>query len=155
MIFCTTGTQAPFDRFLQIVDNIAPSLGEEIVVQAFHGDYVPQHVTPIEFISPDEFDALFRKARLIVAHAGMGTIINAMTMGKPIVVFPRKAALGEHRNEHQLATVKRMEAMQYVYAAHNEEQLRHWMAQPELPPLHHLGSYAQQSLIDELRQRIG
>lgn len=54
----------------------------------------------------DEFDKLCHDARLIVAHAGMGTIISAMTKGKPIIVFPRIAALGEHRNEHQLATSK-------------------------------------------------
>ena len=34
---------------------------------------------------------------MIVAHAGMGTIISAMQHQKPIIIFPRIAALGEHR----------------------------------------------------------
>ena len=155
MIFCTAGTQAPFDRFLQMVDNIASSLSEEVVVQVFSGEYVPKHVRRVDFLAPDEFDKLFNQARLIVAHAGMGTIVNAMSIGKPIVVVPRIAALGEHRNEHQLATVRRMEALKYVYAAHDEQQLRHWMTVTDLPVLHHVGAFAQQSLIDEIRRVIG
>lgn len=155
MIFCTTGTQAPFDRFLQIVDAIAPTLEEEVIVQAFHGSYIPQHIKPLEFVEPDEFERIFKQARLVVAHAGMGTIISAMTLGKPIVVFPRIAALGEHRNEHQLATVHQMEKMHYVYAAHDERQLRQLMSAPDLPPLHKIGPYAQQSLVDELHRVIG
>ena len=30
MIFCTIGTQAPFDRFVRIVDEVAAYLNEEV-----------------------------------------------------------------------------------------------------------------------------
>ena len=155
MIFCTAGTQAPFDRFLKMVDNIAPSLSEEVVIQVFRGKYNPKNVRRVDFLAPDDFEHLFSRSRLIVAHAGMGTIVNAMFIGKPIVVVPRIAALGEHRNEHQLATVRRMEALKYVYSAYDEQQLFHWMSVADLPPLHVIGPYAQQSLIDEIRRVIG
>ncbi len=102
MIFATVGTQAPFDRFVRIVDGIAKEISEEVVVQAFRDTYAPQNVRSVDFLPPDEFNELFGKARLIVAHAGMGTIISAMRQGKPIIVFPRIASLGEHRNEHHL-----------------------------------------------------
>ena len=46
-------------------------------------------------------------AAAIVAHAGMGTILTALETGKRLLVMPRRAALGEHRNDHQLATVSR------------------------------------------------
>jgi hypothetical protein len=38
----------------------------------------------------------------------MGTIISALGQGKPILVMPRRARLGEQRNDHQFATVQRL-----------------------------------------------
>lgn len=155
MIFATIGTQAPFDRFVRIVDKVAEEMDEEIIVQAFRDKYEPKNVELVDFLPPDEFNRLFAKARLIVSHAGMGTIISAMQQGKPIIVFPRIAALGEHRNEHQMATARQMEKMKYVYVAFDEPELRRLMLVPDLQPLHSLGSKAAQSLIDSLSEFIG
>ncbi len=154
MIFATIGTQAPFDRFVKIIDELAVDIEEEIVVQAFRDKYEPKNVKVVDFLPPDEFNKLFSTARLIIAHAGMGTIISAMQQSKPIIVFPRIAALGEHRNEHQMATAKQMERMNYVYVAYDDVQLRNLLFQTELMPLHQLGDYASQSLIDSLRDYI-
>lgn len=109
----------------------------------------------VDFLPPDEFNSLFAKARLIVAHAGMGTIISAMQQNKPIIVFPRIAALGEHRNEHQMATARQMDKMKYVHVAYDEKQLRNLIFTPNLQPLHTLGDNASQSLIDSLSEFIG
>ena len=98
MIFCTIGTQAPFDRFVKIIDEVAAHLDEEIIAQVYKSEYVAQNIRTVEFLPPDEFNKLFSKARLIVAHAGMGTIISAMRQHKPIIIFPRIAAWSEHRN---------------------------------------------------------
>ena len=156
MIFCTIGTQAPFDRFLKIIDEMAPELdGEEIIVQAFHDKYKPKNVKVMQMLAPDEFERIFSSARLIVGHAGMGTIISALTQDKPIVVFPRIAALGEHRNEHQLATAKKMNELGYVYVANDYEELREYVLNPQLKPLHKLGMYASKSLINDLINVIG
>lgn len=155
MIFATIGTQAPFDRFVRIIDEIAADLNEEIIVQAFKDRYEPKNVKVVDFLPPDEFNSLFAKARLIVAHAGMGTIISAMQQEKPVIVFPRIAALGEHRNEHQMATARQMDKMKYVYVAYDEEQLRRLIFTPNLQPLHTLGNNASQSLIDSLSEFIG
>ena len=44
-------------------------------------------------------------ARLVVAHAGVGSVVSAGEQGKPIVVLPRRAALGEHTSDHQVETI--------------------------------------------------
>lgn len=155
MIFCTIGTQAPFDRFVKIVDEVAAQLKEEVVAQVYKSEYQAQHIKTVNFLPPDEFNALFDKARLIVAHAGMGTIISAMRKHKPIIIFPRIAALGEHRNEHQLATAEKMKELGYVYVANNAEELRDLLTRPDLKPLHDLGDHASISLIEELCKVIG
>lgn len=155
MIFCTIGTQAPFDRFVRIVDEIASELQEEVIAQVAKSDYQAKYVKTIDFLAPDEFNKLFDKARMIVAHAGMGTIISALKQKKPIIIFPRIAALGEHRNEHQLATAEKMKELGYVYVANNADELRELLTSSELKPLHELGEYASRSLIDELCRVIG
>ncbi len=58
-----------------------------------------------------------------MAHAGMGTIITALEMGKPVIIMPRKASLKETRNEHQLATAKRFSKFRNIIVAFNEEEL--------------------------------
>ena len=156
MIFCTIGTQAPFDRFLQIIDEIAPDMGdEEIIVQAFKDKYEPKHVKTVQMLPPDEFNKIFASARMIIGHAGMGTIISALTQDKPIIVFPRIAALGEHRNEHQLATAKKMNELGYVYVANDDKELRDLVMKKDLKPMHELGPFASKSLTDDLCRVIG
>lgn len=150
MIFVTTGTQEPFDRFLEIIDSIAPDIDEELVVQACSDGYTPRNYTLRGFIAPDEFDGIMERARLIVAHAGMGTILTAMQMQKPIIIFPRKASLGEHRNDHQMATARRMAELRYVHVAYDADDLRRLISTPDLQPLHTVGEFASDSLIASL-----
>ena len=77
----------PFDRLIRMLDEIAPQLDEEIVAQVNGSGYLPRHINTIDLLPPDEFDRLFSSARLIVAHAGIGTIITAMQQQKPIIIF--------------------------------------------------------------------
>lgn len=155
MIFCTIGTQAPFDRFLKIVDEVAAELDEVVIAQVYKSRYEAKNIKTVEFLPPDKFQELFSSARMIVSHAGMGTIISAMTLQKPIVVFPRIAKLGEHRNEHQLATAEKMKELGYVYVANDVDELRNLLSDSNLKPLHKLGEFASKTLIDEMCRIIG
>ncbi|MBP3214289.1 MAG: glycosyl transferase family 28 [Bacteroidaceae bacterium] len=154
MIFVITGTQLPFDRLIRILDDIAPLLDEEIVAQVNGSGYLPHHINTIDLLPPDEFDRLFRQARLIVAHAGIGTILSALQYQKPIIIFPRIAAQGEHRNEHQLATAAKMSEAGWVYVAHDKEELKALLLKPELHPLCTIGPTASESLIQSITDFI-
>jgi hypothetical protein len=52
-------------------------------------------------LSQAAFRAQIEAARLVVAHAGMGTILTAAELGKPLILMPRRAKFNEHRNDHQ------------------------------------------------------
>ncbi|WP_353720809.1 glycosyltransferase [Dyadobacter sp. 676] len=124
MIFVTIGTQAPFDRLIRAIDEMAPQLnGERIVAQVFESSYQVKNLETVGFLSPDEFNTYFEEARLVVAHAGMGTIISALTQAKPLLILPRLASMGEHRNDHQIATAKKMQDLGYVQVAFDEKEL--------------------------------
>lgn len=154
MIFVVTGTQLPFDRLIRMLDEIAPQLDEEIVAQVNGSGYLPRHINTIDLLPPDEFDRLFSSARLIVAHAGIGTIITAMQQQKPIIIFPRIAALGEHRNEHQLATAEKMKEAGWVYVANTKEELSELLQTPDLHPLCTIGSSASEILVGSIADFI-
>lgn len=107
MIFLTVGTQEPFDRLVAAVDDWAathdvPVFGQLGALKP--GSHRPAHFEWREFITADAYQQRLEASRLIVAHVGMGSIISSLTYGKPLVMMARRASLGEHRNEHQLAT---------------------------------------------------
>lgn len=112
MIFLTVGTQLSFDRLVAAVDAwAARHPGHAIFGQIADpgpAGYRPRHFDWVADLDPAAFDARFRAAGCIVAHAGMGTIIGALGQAKPLLVMPRRAHLGEQRNDHQFATVQRL-----------------------------------------------
>jgi len=125
MIFVTAGTQKPFDRLIKAVDELALNLnGVQIIAQSLTSNYVAKNITVLNLISPDDFNNYIDSAQLIISHAGMGTIISALVKSKPIIVMPRLVKYNEHRNEHQLATVQKMDSLGYVDVAYDETELK-------------------------------
>lgn len=135
MIFVTVGTQLPFDRFIRIIDELSEKIDEEFYVQALNGTYKPQNFNIINFINPDEFNYIIQKARIIISHAGIGSILSAMEYNKPIIIFPRLSLFKEHRNDHQMATAKAMENMKYAYVAYTKEDIEKFLSMKELIPM--------------------
>jgi len=154
MIFVTVGTQLPFDRLVRAVDEMAPLTDEEIFAQTNGGSYIPRNIRYMNSLSADEFDKMFRRARLVVSHAGMGTILSALTYKKPIVVMPRFAFLGEHRNEHQYATAVKMNEMHCVHIAYDSCQLRNLILDEGIRTLCGLEDTASENLIRSLKDFI-
>ena len=126
MIFVVTGTQLPFDRLIKMLDEIAPQLDEEIVAQVNGSQYLPHHVNTIDILPPDEFDKLFKRARLIVAHAGIGTIISA----------------------------NKMKEAGWVYVATEKEELQSLLSRSDLHPLCSIGNGASESLVKSITEFI-
>ena len=135
MILVTVGTQLPFDRLIRAIDMLAPSLDRPVVAQTGCGTYRPEHIRHQSTFAPGDFDRTMDEADLIVAHAGIGTILMAQKRLKPIILFPRRAAFGEHRNDHQMATVAALEGRQGIYIARTEEALADLLRQRLAPPV--------------------
>ncbi|MFN8436181.1 MAG: glycosyltransferase [Cytophagales bacterium] len=160
MIFITTGTQAPFDRLIKALDEIAPQLGgQEIIAQVAGSDYKPQHIKTYDFMAPADFSKYFKNADFVIAHAGMGTIISALVDEKPLIIIPRLTKYKEHRSDHQLATANKIKELNYVHVVLNEEELKNKVLEMcngnTNRLLHKLGNYASESLILSLKEDIG
>ncbi len=160
MIFLTTGTQLPFERLVRAVDGWASEARPacEIfgqVLQSREAPYTPKNFETRERLSPAEYADIFDKASLIVSHAGMGTILTALTQGKKICIMPRQARYGEHRNDHQLATAQRLKNHPNLFKAEDEADLARCleaaMAAPPPGDDAVINPFADASLTDRLR----
>jgi UDP-N-acetylglucosamine transferase subunit ALG13 len=124
MIFVTVGTQGHFDRLIRTVDEWASVRGTpDIFAQIGPSEYCCRNIRAERFIDAGEFRKQVESASLVVAHAGMGSIITALELGKRILVMPRRASLGEHRNNHQVATAKRFAEQGRIEVAFSEQEL--------------------------------
>ncbi len=156
-IFVTVGTELPFDRLVRAIDHWAGERGRgsEVFAQIGRTQFRPEHIGWAPLIDGNAFRQLFDHADLIVAHAGMGTILGALERSRPLIVVPRRAQLGEHRNEHQLATVARLAERELIDVAQDEVELIEWLdrgghcARPR-----HLGPSADPRLIAAVRSAI-
>lgn len=107
MIFCSVGSQLPFDRMVEAIDDSADQLGESVIGQIGVTSLRPRKIQWFETLCADDFNSYAEQSSILICHAGIGSIITAAKYSKPIVMIPRLADLGEHRNDHQLATCKR------------------------------------------------
>lgn len=155
MIFLTVGTQLPFDRFVHAVDAWAAASGrDDVFAQVGPTSSPPRHVRWKEFIGPPEFDRRFEEADLVLAHAGMGSILTALARRKPLLIMPRLARLGEHRNDHQVATAKRF-AERGIAVAMDERELREWLDRADaIPAPDRISPEASERLVRALRNFI-
>lgn len=124
MIFATVGTQLPFDRLLAGLNSWAarnPNI--PILAQAGRTARNFAHISTVRDLDQSSFRARFAEARLIVAHAGIGTILNAIELCKPVILMPRLARFGEHRNDHQRDTAAEMARLSNVTVVEDGEAL--------------------------------
>ncbi|MFC5623271.1 glycosyltransferase [Algoriphagus winogradskyi] len=159
MIFLTIGTQEPFDRLFQALEQIAQRINLDIVAQNSPNSAFTSNLMEMNsFMAPEEFERSFDLADLVIAHAGMGTIISGLVKGKPLIVFPRHKSLGEHRSDHQQATAKYFGEIGYINVANSvdelEELIKRFISGELLGISKPIGNYASDSLIKALKNEI-
>ena len=159
MIFLTVGTILPFDRLTRAVDDWALVHGRDDVFGQIGdlgpGTYRPRGFPWQERLTPVEFRARIEEARVIVAHAGIGSILDALTRSKPIVIMARRHAFREHVNDHQLQTVRRFADRSGVEVVDEPGDLGAAMtAALSGGPSRALGLDAEESLITAVRAAI-
>ncbi len=156
MIFVTVGSQTPFDRLIKQVDYWANRCGrKDILAQIGSGEWLPGYINWIRFLDPEEYRDKLTQADIVIAHAGTGIILNALELGKPLLVFPRSASLGETRNDHQVATAKKFVTLGLLDVAFDEHELNQKLEQIEqVRPARQIGSHASGKLLSAIERFI-
>lgn len=126
MIFATLGTH--HDPFPRAIDAALTLAGDaELVVQHGHTQPVTAglNVRFYQWLAPDEVDAFFREATLVITHAGVATVVGALRAGHHPIVIARRKCFGEHVDDHQMQIVSALTKVGLVTALPDDvERLR-------------------------------
>ena len=112
-VFVSVGTHPQqFDRLLKEVDRLVVDgkLKAGVFAQTGNSEYRPSGFEFKKFVNAAEYEKRMQEANVVVSHGGAGTIINALRMGKKLVVVPRLEKFSEHTNDHQLDLAQALQA---------------------------------------------
>jgi UDP-N-acetylglucosamine transferase subunit ALG13 len=154
VILATVGTQLPFPRFIDLLDEIAGTHRLEIVAQTCDPAAAPAHLKAVAQLAPVEFDRLVAECTVLVGHAGIGTVLSALKAGKPVILFPRHSSLGEHRNDHQIATAESFRDRDGIYVADDREALERYLVTDDLTAAGLRPTARRTALVERLRAFI-
>jgi UDP-N-acetylglucosamine transferase subunit ALG13 len=110
-----------FDRLLAAVGSAR--IDEELVIQHGISEGGPGEAEYHDFLALEEIAALMQRARLVVTHAGVGSIMTALGQGKRPIVFPRLSRFSEAVDDHQLTFAQRLASEGLVTVAEDAESL--------------------------------
>lgn len=155
-VFLVVGSLHPFDRLVKEIDQWAGEKADiNVTGQIGYGKYIPQHIRAFPMLKADEFNRIFSESELIIAHAGMGIILKSLVAAKPIIVLPRMLELKEVNTDHQIATAKALEEMNYIRVAWNRQELLEYLKDPaKISSIKKIGEYAPHALITSLKEFI-
>jgi UDP-N-acetylglucosamine transferase subunit ALG13 len=130
MIFVSVGThEAPFDRMLEAVYGL--ELDEDLVVQYGPSALRSEKAKEVAYLPFDETVDHIRRARAVVMHAGVGSVMVSLANGKKPIVMARLHELGEHVDDHQLELARRLSSAGLVTLVENAAMLREALAVPD------------------------
>lgn len=108
MIFVTVGTpDFDFSRLVKKMDQLALKTDEEIVIQKGKTKVETNNCESHAFIPEQRYEHLMKHARIVVVHAGVGSILTCFNYDKKPVVVPRRKKFKEHKDDHQIEIAKK------------------------------------------------
>ena len=146
MIYVTVGTHTQgFPRLVKKMDEIAARIKEQVIMQIGTTDYVPRHASFFRISDEKQIESYVRKARLIVTHAGAGSIISSLNQGKIPIVVPRRKEFHEHVDDHQVEMARAFEKEGKVIAVYALDNLETSLVEK------HIKKTEKTPLIEEIR----
>jgi UDP-N-acetylglucosamine transferase subunit ALG13 len=108
-IFITLGTIKPF-RFDLLVDKVleAASPGSEFIWQLGDTSRTGLPGMVHATMPAGQFDECVQWADVVVSHAGVGSALRLLELGKAPVLVPRRKSRGEHVDDHQEQVAKHL-----------------------------------------------
>jgi len=118
MILVLLGTfVAVFKRPLIEIERLCIEgiINEEVVVQSGYTTFdESMHLKLTPFFSPQELTTLHLKARLVITHAGTGSIMNAIRFKKKTIAIARLAKHDEHVDDQQMEILEEFAHRGYI-----------------------------------------
>lgn len=153
MIYVTVGTMfLDFPRLIKKMDAIAGSTDERVLIQTGMGKTLVEHAESFAFKPREEILQLQAEARVIITHAGIGSVLDALSVRRPLLVVPRLKRHKEHINDHQLDLAQAVERRGWGRMILDVDELDEACASP--PPAPETYDPAKHRLIGALREAV-
>lgn len=126
MILVTLGTQdKSFKRLLNAVQKCIDDkvINEEVVVQTGCTKYNSKDMKIFDLMSQEQLDKYRKQARIIITHAGVGSILDSLRLNKKIIAAARLKKYHEHTNDHQLQILNNFANDGYIIKLENFDDL--------------------------------
>jgi UDP-N-acetylglucosamine transferase subunit ALG13 len=104
MIFVVLGT-CPFQfyRLIKAIDEYAKEYNKDnFFIQIGYTDYLPKHCEYKRFLSRKKYNDILKETDFLIAHAGIGVVLDAAKYKKKLIVAARMPELREHSDNHQV-----------------------------------------------------
>ena len=127
MILILLGTQdKAFDRILKEVSILKREgyIKDRIVAQTGYTKFDDDSIEMFDYVPKKELEELIEKARVVIAHGGVGTITECLNKNKKVIVVPRLKKYKEHTNDHQLQIVKEFAKENYILPLYKIRDLK-------------------------------
>ena len=125
MIFVTVGTQdKEFRRIFDMVEEQIKlgNINEEVVAQIGCTKFESKNIKTYKFMEKEEYNKFMKNARIVITHAGVGSLREGLNLNKKMIVIPRLKKYGEHVNDHQLQILETFENRGHILAVRNTEE---------------------------------
>jgi len=131
-VLVTVGTnEAPFDRLLRAVPSLTD---EQVVVQHGPSAVRPEGAQCFDYLPFGELGRLIDAARVVVTHAGDGSVAAALAHGRRPIVMPRLSQFGEAVDDHQVPFARQLEGAGLATVVEDGDRLLQVVAnQPQAP----------------------
>lgn len=126
MIFVITGTEAfPFNRLMAELDRLKETgqIKDEIFIQSGSCTFEPQRCKSVTWLPFDAMCENIKKADMVIAHAGAGTTLLCLELGKTPIIVTRQKRFDEHLDDHQVPFAKMMEKLDYAFVAYDVSEI--------------------------------
>lgn len=128
MILVSVGaSEYSLDRLLKYLDELCEEKilnGDNIIAQIGSATYIPRKYKYFSLIGREEYEKYVNEAEFIITHAGTGSVVPPLKMGKKIIIFPRLEKFNEHLDDHQLELSECFTTNGYTLSAMNKEELK-------------------------------
>ncbi|MBD3627948.1 PssE/Cps14G family polysaccharide biosynthesis glycosyltransferase [Cyclobacterium sp.] len=127
MILVLLGTfPTQFERPLVAIDSLCREgiIREKVIVQNGFTEFPSQYLSYKPFLPVEELDQLYKEARIIISHAGSGSLLKGLKMGKKIIAIPRMPKYGEVVDEHQMEILSEFEKENYLLGWRESDDLK-------------------------------
>lgn len=126
MIFVTLGSQdKPFDRLVKKIDELVTNgiIKDKVIVQAGCTKVKTNQIELLDFIPIEEFNNYIEKSKYLIAHAGVGSILDGLNHNKKVIAVARLSKYGEIVNDHQLQLIDEFERKGFIIGCRDVDKL--------------------------------